>query len=124
MENALYFLPLLELGRFLKEKGAAWLDKNQWISANFLMAFLLFSYINGTVNVSISQYGRSMLLYLPVAALGSLLAMEAAKLTENYAKITTKALAFIGRHTLAILCWHLFAIEIIKTVLRVAGIAV
>lgn len=81
------------------------------------MVFLLLSYFNGTVNVSISQYGRSMILYLIVAALGSMLAMEAAKLTEKYLHFAAKALAFLGRHTLPVLCWHLFVIEILKTVL-------
>lgn len=121
LENALYFLVLLELGRYLKEKGAAWLDKNEWIYANFLMAFLLLAYWNGTVNVSVSSYGRSMLLYLLAAALGSMLMMEAAKLTERCAGMIAKALAWVGRHTLPILCWHLFAIEILRTALHLAG---
>lgn len=122
LDNALYFLGLIELGRFLKEEGLLWLRKNQWIYANFLMIFVTLSYINGSVNVSISQYGRSMVLYFFIGALGSLLCMKVAELTENYLKVLAKPFSFVGRHTMPILCWHLFVIEIVKTILPVLGI--
>lgn len=114
LENALFFLGLLEVGRFLKEEGLSWLRKNEWIYANFLIAFVALSYLQGSVNVSISEYGRSMILYFFTGALGSILCMKAAELTEKYLKVLAKAIAFVGRHTLAILCWHLLAIEILK----------
>lgn len=114
MENALFFLGFLEVGRFLKETGLFWLRKNEWIYANFLIAFVALSYLQGSVNVSISEYGRSMILYFFTGSLGSILCMKAAELTEKYLKILTKPLAFVGRHTLTILCWHLLAIEILK----------
>lgn len=117
MENALFFLGFLEVGRFLKETGISWLRKNEWIYANFLIAFVVLSYIQGTVNVSISEYGRSMILYFFTGSLGSILCMKAAELTEKYLKILTKPLAFVGRHTLTILCWHLLAIEILKKII-------
>lgn len=123
IENVLYFLGLLELGRYLKEDGIAWLRKNEWIYANFLLIFVTLSYINGSVNVSISQYGRSMVLYFAVGALGSLLCMKTAELIEKYVSVLAKPLAFVGRHTLPILCWHLFVIEIIKTILPIIGIS-
>lgn len=113
LENALYFLGLIELGRFLKESGLEWLRKNEWIYGNILILFVALSYGNGSVNVSIDQYGRSMILYFFTGALGSLLCMKAAELTEQYGKVLAKPLAFVGRHTLTILCWHLFAIEVI-----------
>lgn len=121
IENALYFLGLIELGRFLKEEGLSWLRKNEWIYANFLIGFVALSYIVGSVNVSISEYGRSMILYFFTGALGSILCMKAAELTEKYLKVFAKPLGFVGRHTLPILCWHLFAIEIIKKVLELLG---
>ena len=119
IENVLYFLGLLELGRYLKETGIAWLRKNEWIYANFLLVFLTLSYMNGSVNVSISQYGRSMVGYFLVGTAGSFLCMKAAELTEKYLKLLAKPLAFVGRHTLAIMCWHLLAIEVIKKIWHV-----
>lgn len=122
IENALFFLGLLEVGRFLKEEGLTWLRKNEWIYANFLIGFVALSYLNGSVNVSISEYGRSMILYFFTGALGSILCMKAAELTEKYLKVLVRPMAFIGRHTMEIMCWHLFALEIIRKVLAMLGI--
>jgi fucose 4-O-acetylase-like acetyltransferase len=63
-----------------------------------------------------------MVLYFLLGALGSLLCMKAAELTEKYLKVLVKPLSFIGRHTMPILCWHLFVIEIIKTLLSMWGV--
>lgn len=121
IENALFFLGFLEVGRALKEGGLSWLRKNQWIYANFLIAYVALCYIQSIINVSISEYGRSMILYFFTGSLGSILCMKAAELTEKYLKIFVKPLAFVGRHTLPILCWHLFVIEIVKKVLAILG---
>ena len=116
IENALFFLGFFEVGRALKEGGLAWLRNNQWIYANILIAYVALCYMQSIINVSISEYGRSMILYFFTGSLGSILCMKAAELTEKYLKIFAKPLAFVGRHTLPILCWHLFVIEIIKKV--------
>lgn len=122
IENALFFTGMLEAGRFLKEKGLSWFRKNEWIYVNLLILFVALSYIQGSVNVSISEYGRSMPLYFLTGTAGSILCMKAAELTEKYLKILAKPLAFVGRHTLPILCWHLFLIEIIEKALGMLGI--
>ena len=123
LENALIFLGFVEVGRILREGGLAWLRKNEWVYANFLIGFVIISYLNVTgnhvVNVSINQYGRSMMGYFLVGTVGSLLCMKAAELTEKHLKVLAKPLAFIGRHTLAIMCWHLLAIEVIKKIWHV-----
>ena len=74
-----------------------------------------------SVNVSIGQYGRSMVLYFVTGALGSLVCMKAAEVTEKWLPVFAKPLSFIGRHTMPILCWHLFVIEIIKKVFLILG---
>lgn len=122
IENALFFTGMIEAGRFSKEEGLAWLRKNEWIYVNILILFVALSYIQGSVNVSISEYGRSMMLYFFTGTLGSILCMKAAELTEKYLKVLAKPLAFVGRHTLPILCWHLFVIEIIEKTLQMLGI--
>ena len=122
IENALFCLGYLEVGRVLKEGGLTWLRKNQWIYANLLIAYVALCYIQSIVNVSISEYGRSMILYFFTGSFGSILCMKAAELTEKYLKVFAKPLAFVGRHTLPILCWHLFIIEIVKKLLGFLGI--
>ena len=123
IENALFFLGFMEAGRILKEGGLSWLGKNEWIYVNFLIGFVIISYLNVTgnnvVNVSISQYGLSMVGYFLIGTAGSLLCMKAAELTEKYLKILVKPLAFVGRHTMTIMCWHLLAIEMIKKIWHV-----
>ena len=123
IENALFFLGFMEAGRILKEGGLAWLRKNEWIYANFLIGFVIISYLNVTgnnvVNVSINQYGRSMVGYFLIGTAGSILCMKAAELTEKYLKVLVRPLAFVGRHTLPIMCWHLLAIEVIKKIWHV-----
>ena len=123
LENALFFLGFMEAGRILKEGGLTWLRKNEWIYANFLIGFVIISYLNVTgnnvVNVSINQYGRSMIGYFLIGTAGSLLCMKAAELTEKYLKVLVRPLAFVGRHTMEIMCWHLLAIEVIKKVWHV-----
>lgn len=122
IENALFFTGMIEAGRFLKEEGIAWLRKNEWIYVNLLIVFVALSYIQGSVNVSISEYGRSMALYFFTGTLGSVLCMKAAELTEKYLKVLARPLTFVGRHTLPILCWHLFVIEMIEKILGILGI--
>jgi fucose 4-O-acetylase-like acetyltransferase len=119
IENALFFLGYLEVGRVLKEGGLNWLRKNQWIYANLLIGYVALCYIQGLANVSISEYGRSMILYFFTGSVGSILCMKAGELTEKYLKIFAKPMAFVGRNTLPILCWHLFVIEIIKKLIAV-----
>ena len=119
IENALFFLGYLEVGRVLKEGGLTWLRKNQWIYANLLIGYVALCYIQGLANVSISEYGRSMILYFFTGSVGSILCMKAGELTEKYLKIFAKPMAFVGRHTLPILCWHLFVIEIIKKIIAI-----
>ncbi len=121
IENALYCLGYFEVGRALKEGGLQWLRKNQWIYGNFFIAFAVFSLMNGTVNLSVSVYGKSMILAFVVGTLGSLLCMKAAELVEHRVKVFAKPLALIGQHTMPILCWHLLAIEILKKVLAILG---
>ena len=126
LENALFFLGFVEAGRILKEGGLDWLRKNEWIYANFLIGFVIISYLNvtgnHTVNVSINQFGRSMVGYFLTGTAGSLLCMKAAELLEKHLKVLAKPLAFVGRHTLPIMCWHLFAIEVIKKLIAILAV--
>ena len=119
IENALFFLGYLEVGRTLKEGGLTWLRNNQWIYANLLIGYVALCYIQGLANVSISEYGRSMILYFFTGSVGSILCMKLGELTEKYLKILAKPMAFVGRNTLPILCWHLLAIEVIKKIIAI-----
>ncbi len=73
-----------------------------------LLAFVFLSLFNGPVNMSTALYGRSMILYFIVGTLGSLLCMELSLFLEKHAPAAAGIGAWIGRHTVPILCLHLF----------------
>ena len=87
-------------------------------------AFALASLWNGSVNMSVGDYGQSMALYLFVGTAGSLIVMALcnAFYATKHTEWLQKPLDFIGRHTLPILCLHLFVYSIIGTVLALLGI--
>ena len=87
-------------------------------------AFALASLWNGSVNMSVGDYGQSMALYLFVGPAGSLIVMALcnAFYATKHTEWLQKPLDFIGRHTLPILCLHLFVYSIIGTVLALLGI--
>lgn len=117
IENALIFQGLLEFGRFLKEKGILWLSRNSWAYGNILLGFLVFGLLNGSINVSIGNYGRDPLLCMLVGSLGSILCMKTAQILETAAGILGRILGFLGQYTIHIMCWHLLAFEILKKIL-------
>ena len=80
------------------------------------------SWVNGSVNMSVADYGRSMLLYLPVGGLGSLLVMELSLFLEKHTGLLAKACGFLGRHTLPVLCLHLFVYSLLGMALGLLGL--
>ena len=82
-------------------------------------AFIGLSCLNGSVNMSVADYGRSMILYLVIGGLGSFLVMEASLFLEKHAGVFAKACGFLGRHTMPVLCLHLFVYSIIETILNI-----
>ena len=99
--------------------------RKPWYLLLLAAAFVLTARLNGSVNMSVGDYGRSMALYLFVGTAGSLLVMAlcSALYRTKYTAWLQKPLDFIGRHTLPILCLHLFAYSVIGTVLAMLGVA-
>ena len=87
-------------------------------------AFALAARWNGSVNMSVGDYGRSMALYLFVGTAGSLIVMAlcSALYETKHTKWLQRPLEFIGRHTLPILCLHLFVYSVIGMVFGMLGI--
>ena len=76
-------------------------------------------------DIAVDCYGRlkpSMLLYLAVGTLGSLLCIVVSLFIEKRLQWLAKPAAWVGRHTLPILCLHLFVYSAAETVLRMLGI--
>lgn len=94
---------------YLTEKG------NRIKGAELLLCFVAAAYLNGSVNLSIGEYGFSMLLYLTVGIAGSLLVFLAGAYLEHIWNPFIRLMGVIGRQTLPILCFHMFLFMFIRT---------
>ena len=123
IDCALYAVSFLVLGKLAAEQNAV---ERIYHSLPLLLltaaVFVGFSFLNGSVNMSVAEYGRSMLLYLIVGTSGSLLCMVCAMFLEKHTKLLARAGAWLGRHTMPVLCLHLFVYSVLGTILRVLGI--
>lgn len=118
IDCAMYAVSFLTLGKALQEYG--WVEKLSKKPAWLLLlaaAFVGLSFVNGSVNMSVGEYGRSMVLYLLVGGLGSLLCMELSLFVEKYMRVLAGVFAWLGRHTVPVLCMHLFAYSVIGMLL-------
>ena len=123
LDCALYAVSFLVFGYGLAKRSfVERLYGKPWLLLLTAAVFAGLSWLNGSVNMSVADYGHSMILYLVVGALGSLLVMAVSFFLEKHAGILAKACGFLGRHTLPVLCLHLFVYSMIGTVLRVLGI--
>lgn len=123
LDYALYSVSFLLIGKIMADRELVEsLYRKPWALILTAAAFAGLSWLNGSVNMSVADYGRSMILYLAVGSLGSLLVMELSLFLEKYTKKFAEALGFLGRHTLPVLCLHLFVYSMLGTVLRLAGI--
>lgn len=75
-----------------------------------LFFFIALCNINGGLNVSVREYGRSFLLYFSTGILGTLFLLWLSKMIKE--TIVGKGLAIIGRHSLVIFCLQMFLLRI------------
>lgn len=122
LEAVPYFACFFSAGEFLREHGGekALKDMRLWIPALFL--FFLLSHVNGSVNLSVGNYGRSMLLYLVVGSTGSLLLFALGAGLEKICPKLTALFALVGQETLVILCFHMFFFMFIRTAAGMLGV--
>ena len=112
LECALYSTAFVELGTLAKKKQLPELMcRKWWMVVSAIVVFAALARVNGAVNMSVGDYGRSMLLYLIVGGLGSLLCMALCYALEKKNVICTA----VGEHSLRILCLHLFVFMIVRT---------
>lgn len=117
-----YFACFLAVGESLRERDViSFLLKKWYWNLLLLLLFVGMSVLNGSVNLSLGSYGRSMLLYLPVGGLGSVLVLEAGAALEKVCGPLVRCLGWIGQETLIILCFHMFVFMFIRTASGMLG---
>lgn len=120
LDCALYAVAFLTVGKLAAKEQ--WVEKIYQNPLRLLALVLVFagcSYLNGSVNMSVAEYGHSMLLYLLIGISGSLLCMVFSAFVERHFPRTAKVFACLGRHTLPVLCLHLFVYALVGSVLGV-----
>jgi acyltransferase len=115
MDTALISVGFLHLGRCLKreEHFLQLIKKPLWI-LGIILIFITTSYINGSVNMSMRGFGKSVILYLVVGGTGSICVMLLSKAIEDYCKRLMSLFVVIGRHTIGILALHSMIFVIIE----------
>ena len=117
LECALYAVGFLELGHQIqKHRLVERIFKQKWMLVVLALAFVILARLNGSVNMSVGNYGASMLLYLVIGSLGSLLALELCFWLErrNRPALLVQAGARVGQYTLRILCLHLLVFLVVS----------
>ncbi len=118
VDCALYAVSFLCFGKIAADKDLVEkIYQKPLLLVLLAAAFVGLSVLNGDVNMSVAIYGRSMLLYLVVGSLGALLCMEVSLFLERRVRFVGKAGMWLGRHTMPVLCLHLFVYSIIGVIL-------
>ena len=94
-----------------------------WLNSRWLIGltllYIVFRYNCGNINLSVRIYGRSLIILIPAAVLGSALLMKISYYLVGC--FIGKIISMIGRHSLSIFCLHvpfITAWEIIAGCLR------
>ncbi len=111
-----YFLIMFMWGYFMRRKEFLDdFDRHKWILCILLGIFLILARINGSVNYSIADYGKSTMMALYNALVSSTLLLYLCREVQRY---IPKALAVAGQQTMVLLCYHLFVFSVLETILK------
>jgi len=123
MDTAFVSVAFIHMGKLMKQKNVMErLSHKPIYTGLILVIFVLASYVNGSVNMSIREFGHSVLLYLLVGGTGSLIIMVVSKFIEEYIRAIGAGMEHIGRHTIGILAFHLIIFGLVDAILQMAGI--
>lgn len=117
-----YFACFFAVGEALKKWEKKGFLQDAGALGATLVLFVLTSIFNGSVNLSIGDYGRSMLLCLISGSTGSLLVLAVGKGLERVCSPFMKLMSWIGQETLMILCFHMFLYMFIRTAAGILGL--
>lgn len=121
LEAVPYFACFFAVGEQMRERGGEAVLGDIRMSVSALALFLLLSWINGSVNLSVGNYGRSMLLYLIVGSTGSVLIFVIGTVLEKICPKLIVILSWTGQETLVILCFHMFLFMFIRISAAILG---
>lgn len=105
-----FFLLLFFFGYEIRERKLLDLfTKKPYLALGLALIFTLTAYLNKSANFSIADYHHSITLALINAGISSLLIMWICRMVGGF---FSKVKFIMGRHTLLILCYHLFVLAV------------
>ena len=121
LDTMFLHMALIGLGNFLGQGG---MEKRYGWGGFLAVAavFVLSALGAGTGNLSVRDYGTHPLLYVIAAAAGSAAVMLAFQWLERHLQPLVGAMAALGRHTVSILCLHLFVFMFVEGGMAVLGL--
>lgn len=118
IDTALAMIPLLYAGEKLAKVDYITITRKKlWIMPLALLVFILITTVNGCGNISVGDYGKSMVFFLCSSFLGTFLCIMFSFFIEKYLHFLAKLLMMIGVNTMDILCLHLFVFALMQTLL-------
>lgn len=115
IDTALISVTFLHVGRLLERNQLfERLYKRPFNICMIVLVFVVSSFLNGSVNMSVREFGKSVLLYLLVGSLGTISIMFLSKWIEKQFNKVATMFEYIGKHTIGILALHLVIFEIIS----------
>lgn len=116
------FACFMASGEILREKKQEKLLGELWVLGLLLVAFLVSSQLNGSMNLSSGNYGHSVLLCLTSGITGSLLVFAAGMWLQKKYPPFIRFCSLAGRETLTVLCFHMFLFMFIRTGASLPGL--
>lgn len=125
LDTSTFFTLFILIGEKMKRVLDDIIKKSVILNFVYVLVALFLFYIlrsyNGTINISIRQYGNlgfvSVVLLFILGVLESFSIMSVAKLLSG--TIIIKALSVIGHHSMRLMCIHYFIFLIVSNILRV-----
>ncbi len=116
-----YFACFMAAGEEFRERELEKLLGELWFLGILVVVFLFSSNLNGSVNLSLGNYGHFMVLCLFSGTAGSLLIFAAGMWLEKRAGWMIRLSSLVGQQTLGILCFHMFLYMFLQTAARLLG---
>lgn len=110
LDCAPFFATIMYSGLIVKKYGI----KHKWVPILCAAIYIVASFTNGDINLSIREYGRSVLICLFTSLSGCIVISEFAKRISSFSLSTP--LAIVGRYSLSIFCLQLPVLHVVKSI--------
>lgn len=117
LESIPLFYCFLLAGYLLKKYDVLEKKILLWFVGIGMVLFLFTASINGSANISVGNWGMSVMLGMYNGIYSSFFLLWICKIIEKYFQIFSRGVAYLGRYTLSVLCLHMFILAILQTVL-------